>query len=259
VKPTRSRAEYCWTSTSSTILYVLKKFNVSACTYIDADMMFFASPDPLFEELGADSILITEHRYTPRYDKSRLSGKYCVQFVTFRNDERGLKALTWWRAQCITWCFDRHEDGKFGDQKYLDDWTTRFEGVHVLEHRGGGVAAWNVQQYDVFERNGAIRVTERATLREFDLIFYHFHYLRFLGGTRIELGRRLLSSDVLRLIYTPYIKALFDARKEINRHDSSFDPNGIAKDKALWKRPMLYVYRKALGIYNIFDVRKFLD
>ncbi|HLP16241.1 MAG TPA: glycosyl transferase, partial [Bacteroidota bacterium] len=185
--------------------------------------------------------------------------KYCVQFVTFRNDERGLKALTWWRAQCITWCFDRREDGKFGDQKYLDDWTTRFEGVHVLEHRGGGVAAWNVQQYDVFERDGAIRVTERATLREFGLIFYHFHYLRFLGGTRIELGRRLLSSDVLRLIYSPYIKALFSARTEISRYDSSFDPNGIAKDKALWKRPILYVYRKALGIYNIFDVQKFLN
>jgi hypothetical protein len=259
VKPTRTRAEYCWTSTSSTILYVLEKFHVDACTYIDADMMFFASPDPLFEELGSDSILITEHRYTPRYDKSRLSGKYCVQFVTFKNDERGLTALRWWRAQCIAWCFDRHEDGKFGDQKYLDDWTTRFEGVHVLQHRGGGVAAWNVQQYEFSETRGRVMGREIATGTDFELIFYHFHYLRFLGDNRIELGRRILSQRVLDLIYTPYIRALFSAKAEAAQIDSTFDPNGIAFDKALWKRPMLFVYRKAFGIYNIFDVRQFLE
>lgn len=32
VKPGRSRAEYCWTCTSSTILYVLDKYHVDQCT-----------------------------------------------------------------------------------------------------------------------------------------------------------------------------------------------------------------------------------
>src|SRR3990172_4580754 len=138
VKPTRNRAEYCWTSTSSAILFVLERYNVEMCTYLDADMMFFDSPQPLFEEMGVASIMITEHRYSPRYNKEVLSGKYCVQFVSFRNDVRGLQALRWWRDRCIEWCYARFENGKFGDQKYLDDWTTRFEGVHVLQHPGGG-------------------------------------------------------------------------------------------------------------------------
>ncbi|MGE5316225.1 MAG: glycosyl transferase [Acidobacteriota bacterium] len=258
VKPSRTRAEYCWTSTSSTILYVLEHYDVSECTYIDADMMFFASPEPLFEEMGGASIMITEHRYTPRYDKSRQSGKYCVQFVTFKKDERGLAALRWWRERCLEWCYDRHEDGKFGDQKYLDDWPARFTGVHVMQHLGGGMAAWNVQQYDVFHKSDGVYARELTTGREFRLIFYHFHYLRFLADNRIELGRRILSPDVLSLIYTPYIRRLFEAKKEIARIDDRFDPNGIAQEKALWKRPILYVYRKALGIYNIFDIQKFL-
>jgi len=258
VKPTRTRAEYCWTSTSSTILYVLEKFGVSDCTYLDADMMFFMPPDPLFAELGDDSITITEHRYTPRYDKSKLSGKYCVQFLTVKNDARGLTALRWWRAQCLAWCYDRHEDGKFGDQKYLDDWPQRFDGVHELQHLGGGMAAWNVQQYDVFEENGRVRGREQSTGREFDVIFYHFHYLRFLAGGRIELGRRVLTPNVLRLLYTPYIKLLFEQKAAVARIDLSFDPNGIGQEKALWKQPLLFVYRKALGIYNVFDVQKFL-
>jgi hypothetical protein len=258
VKPTRTRAEYCWTSTSSTILYVLEKFGVPECTYLDADMMFFAPPDPLFAELGPDSIMITEHRYTPRYDKSKLSGKYCVQYVTVKNDARGLTALRWWRAQCLAWCYDRHEDGKFGDQKYLDDWPVRFAGVHELQHLGGGMAAWNVQQYEVFEEHGRVRGRHIATGATFDVIFYHFHYLRFLAGGRIELGRRVLAPAVLRLLYTPYIKLLFEQKDAVARIDPTFDPNGIAKEKALWKQPLLYLYRKAFGIYNIFDVQTFI-
>jgi hypothetical protein len=63
---------------------------------------------------------------------------------------------------------------------------------------------------------------------------------------------------VLRLLYAPYIKLLFEQKAAVARIDPSFDPNGIGQEKALWKQPLLFVYRKALGIYNVFDVQKFL-
>jgi hypothetical protein len=258
VKPSRSRAEYCWTSTSSTILYVLEHFPVDRCTYLDADMLFFSDPDVLFAEMGDRSVLITEHRYSPQYNKEALSGKYCVQFVSFRNDREGLTVLRWWRERCLEWCYARFEDGKFGDQKYLDDWTTRFSGVHELQHLGGGMAAWNVQQYDVYRKNGTLTGCERSSGREFPVIFYHYHYLRFLSGERIELGRRELSSSVMELLYIPYLQSLMRAADEVRMVDATFDPHGTSSEGWTWKTPLLYLYRKALGIYHIYPLSKFI-
>lgn len=258
VKPSRSVAEYCWTSTSSTILYVLENFNVDNCTYVDADIFFYSSPEPIFRELGNKSILITEHRYSPQYNKELKAGKYCVQFVTFRNDENGLKALKWWRDRCLEWCYARYEDGKFGDQLYLDDWTERFKGVHVMQHLGGGLAAWNVQQYEFKKSGEKIIGKEISTGKEFEVIFYHFHYLKFFENGKVELGRRKLTKEVISIFYKEYIKFLDEISLEIKNYDSSFDPNGSTERKFSWKNPLLYIYRKISGVYNIFDKSKLL-
>jgi hypothetical protein len=258
IKPSRSIAEYCWTCTSSTILYVLKKYEVESCTYLDADLFFYSSPKPIFDEMGNKSILITEHRYSPQYNKQLKSGKYCVQFITFRNNDQGLTALRWWRARCIEWCYARYEDGKFGDQLYLEDWTERFNGVRVLQHLGGGLAAWNIQQY-VFEKtNDKVMGTEISTGKKFEAIFYHFHYLKFYTNDKIELGRRTLTENVLNVFYKPYIKYLEDIKEKISEKDNSFDPHGTSIKPIGWKTPILYIYRKIYGINNIFDKSDFL-
>jgi hypothetical protein len=258
IKPTRSISEYCWTCTSSTILYVLEKYNVESCTYLDADLFFYSSPEPIFEEMGNQSILITEHRYSPEYNKQLKAGKYCVQFITFRNNEHGLKALGWWRARCIEWCYARYENGKFGDQLYLEDWTERFKGVHVLQHPGGGLAAWNIQQYTFEKLNDTVTGTEILTGRKFEAIFYHFHYLKFYTNGKIELGRRILTENVLNVFYKPYIVFLEKLKAQVSAIDNSFDPNGTQVKPKGWKTPILFIYRKIYGIYNIFDKSDFL-
>ena len=258
VKPERSIAEYCWTCTSSTILYVLQRFHVDQCTYLDADLYFFSSPAVLFEEMGDSSILITEHRYTPKYDKAKASGTYCVQFISFKNDARGLKALRWWRDRCLEWCYARIEDGKFGDQLYLEDWTTRFEGVHVLQHLGGGIAAWNIQQYDIYLRDGQLWGKEHRTGKDFPAIFYHFHYVRLFRNGFIELGRRELSSAVLNLIYRPYLQVLKQLGDRLQNLSISFDPHGMSEYRHNWKTPLLFVYRKLTHGYHIYRLDSFL-
>jgi len=246
VKDDRSAGEYCWTCTPSTIKYCIESYNLDACTYLDADLYFFSNPAVLIEEMDEKSVLITEHRYTDQYNQSATSGIYCVQFMTFKNNENGMKVLNWWRDACNDWCYARFEDGKFGDQKYLDDWTSRFDGVHVLKNLGGGVAPWNVQQYYLSSKS-------------FHLIFYHFHNYKIFKNNKIELGNYKLNKNDIEILYKPYTRHLHKITKELIKIDSKNDYNGIVSNKPFhWKDPLRKLNRKIKGIYNIFDEQKLL-
>ncbi len=212
IKPTRKKGEYCWTCTPSTILYVLKNFNVENCTYVDSDIFFFNNPRILIDEMGDKSVLITSHNYLPQYDQSEICGKYCVQFMFFKNDKYGLEALEWWREKCLEWCYGIPCDGKFGDQKYLDDWLTRFSQVHELKNEGGGVAPWNVSAYKIkgdkiYKNDGQI----------FDLIFYHFHGLALLNDSCVRLAPKKykIKKDAVKNIYKKYLNAMSKSIEQI--------------------------------------------
>lgn len=253
-KPTRSIAEYCWTCTSSTVLYAIQKYDLDHCTYIDADLFFYDDPAVLLTEMGNDSVLITEHRYTPEYDQTAESGKYCVQFTTFRNDAKGMKVLNWWRDECIKWCYARSEDGKFGDQKYLDDWTTRFEGVHELQHTGGGVAPWNLQQYRFIEKNNKFFLRKDSSDSYVALVFFHFHHLKFYLNDIVKITSNYrIPGKILRGLYFPYIRKLMEMKDKILEIDSSFDPNGAKAPcpmlpYSVWDKA--HLYKKAFMKFN---------
>ena len=232
IKPQRSRVEYCWTCTPSTALYVLNtEPHVDAITYLDADLMFFASPEPIFAEAKDASILLTEHRYLPEFNQSRDSGIYNVQFMTFRRNSEGLRALNWWRDRCIEWCFARVEDNKFGDQKYLDDWPDRFSGVHILQHPGAGVAPWNSAQY-AFEK-----IDNKVYVENQPLIFYHFHALKIYPfNIGYSCGIYPIPLKVRNCIYSLYFQEIGKAYQSIRTLDPNFKL-GIVDFPKVPKRP----------------------
>jgi hypothetical protein len=207
VKSSRSKGEYCWTCTPFVVDFCLDKFQLDHCTYLDADIYFFSSPRILIEEVGNKSVLITKHNYSPQYDQSEVSGIYCVQFMYFKNSQAGREALSWWKDRCLEWCYARYENGKFGDQKYLDDWLTRFNEVHELEHLGGGVAPWNIQRYSVLQKT-PLFLRLRKSDKTAECIFYHFHALKLYSSGACDLGTYKISSDVVRSIYTPYLASI---------------------------------------------------
>ncbi len=208
LKDSRSIGEYCWTCTPSVIKYSIQKYNLESCTYLDADLYFFSNPSCLIKEMGSKSVLITEHRYTKKYDQSSTSGIYCVQFMTFKNDHNGMNILNWWQKACNEWCYARFENGKFGDQKYLDDWLVRFEGVHVLQNLGGGIAPWNMQKYDFVKNNNELQALVKGNNTTFEVVFFHFHNFKLVDSQLYALTDYQLFDDCKSLVYQPYIEHL---------------------------------------------------
>lgn len=255
IKSTRTTGEYCWTCTPSIILYSIQKFDLSNCTYLDADLFFYADPRVLIEEAEGASVIITPHRYSPMYEDSESGGTYCVQFVYFKNSDEGMAVLNWWREACIEWCYNRREPGRFGDQKYLDIWPSKFSGVHVLAHLGGGVAPWNVQQYDFEHKMGQIWGKELSSQRNFPVIFYHFHALKYAEGNSFTLaGRNLISNNDIHFLYKPYVKALKSSGCEIqsiSRVQKFHEMNEIPRiRKSLRRMFNLYVLGKFREYYH---------
>lgn len=213
VKSERSQAEYCWTLTAFFTWYVMDTHReIDAITYLDSDLMFYSSLEPLFEEIGGASIAIIEHRCSPRLAHLEVHGRFNVGWVGFRRDMEGMSCLATWRDQCLEWCYARIEENRMGDQKYLDSWPATYKSVHIIQHAGAGVAPWNYPNYNIENDNGCI------TIDNVPLIFYHFHQLQMLEGGRFD---RLSSvyrqdGDAPEVIYRLYeenlTKALHDVR-----------------------------------------------
>ncbi len=261
IKNTRSPAEYCWTCTPSVILYCIETFGIDQCTYVDADMIFYQHPGILLEEDKTASIFITRHNYTKSYDQSEISGIFCVQFMGFRNTKDGLEALRWWRQKCLEWCYAYAEDGKFGDQKYLDDWPSRFKGVHVIQHPGAGLAPWNVQQYNFSEINGSPWLKDKNTQASFPVIFYHFHGLKFYTDNILSLSGTLyeISDTVKRLFYFPYVRMLISLANDIQKSypgikmhgASSRSPSKQSALKAFIRERLIFIGKGKMSLFRL--------
>lgn len=227
LKEERSKAEYCWTCTPVTIEYVLNHYDVDSCTYIDADLYFFANPKVLFNELGNDNVIITPHRFTNSLKDRRFlnrSGKYCVEFNYFDKSENARKALTWWRDKCFEWCFHLYEKDRMGDQKYLVKFPELFQGVHELENLGGGMAPWNLSQYEYAGEAGAIiNIREKASGKIFQPVFYHFQDIRYLPNRKVNIKSNSHDKTLKYALYKPYLKAIEETRAMLKqKYDIDF-------------------------------------
>lgn len=220
LKKERSKAEYCWTCTPVIVEYVLEEYNESNCTYIDADMFFFSNPQVLYDEIteAKANVVITEHRFKNDFSGRRWlrkSGKYCVEFNYFDKSENATKALKWWKDKCFEWCFALYEPERMGDQKYLEKFPVLFQGVHELQHLGGGVAPWNLKQYALVKADdeGILLRKKGENGTEFSLVFYHFQNIKYLSHTKVNINSGTNDTKLKMAIYMPYLRAIEQNRE----------------------------------------------
>jgi hypothetical protein len=205
--------------------------SVNRVTYLDADLWFRKNPVEIFDEFESSgkAVLITDHAYSAEYDQSSSAGRFCVQFMIF---ERlgGELVRRWWEDRCLEWCFARHEDGKFGDQKYLDDWPIRFkEYVHVLANKELMLAPWNANRFPYGNS-----------------VIWHFHSLRICSESgdkfQVIVGEYDLPKNTYSNVYEPYILELQNITR--NLLSSGFD---VKRQALARKRFKFFQIFKSLG------------
>lgn len=199
----RSRAEFCWTCGSYVTHYFLISRKLPSLTYLDSDLMFFSSPQVIFDELENKNASIG---LSPHFTPYCASGKYCVQYCYFRNDSDGLAALTWWKDECLKWCYSKIEDGKYADQLYLSRMPDLFHGVVDISNRGAGIANWNAYQYGFDD--GCV-VFEN---RRYPFVFFHYSGFNIAMSDDILVIKECfeVSPDIYKCFVIPYVELLRD-------------------------------------------------
>lgn len=230
-KQNRSKIEYYFTCTSSLLLYLLREYDyISKITYLDADLFFYSSIKPIYDEMRDSSILIIPHRFPEAIKKLEVYGIYNVGLLVFCRDDQGLACLKWWREKCLEWCYDREEDGKFADQKYLDQWPMMFQQICILSHIGANLAPWNIDNYKITQRDNMVLVDGSP------LIFYHFQAFRPLSRRFIDPGLissagKKINRDAVRNIHLPYVRAFLKQAEGVRTILSDLDERaGVCRE-----------------------------
>jgi hypothetical protein len=231
-KGNRSRAEFCWTCGAFFTDYFLHKYKLPDITYLDSDLMFFSSPRVVFEELEIANASVG---IVPHFKKYNLFGIYNVEYVYFRNDEDGRSCLRWWRDECLKWCYNKLEEGKYGDQKYLDYFTDKFNNVHAIVNRGVGIASWNMNSYNY--KDGQVVYKGQ----KWPFVFFHY------SGFRVDVIEKeliirytiYLKDSIRRTFVAPYaelMKEVFGKYLNIPITNINFKPLDMKKYfvRAIW-------------------------
>ncbi|MFZ5966003.1 MAG: glycosyltransferase [Bacillota bacterium] len=210
--------EYCWTLKPVYIEYLFSRNpSVERVTYLDADICFFGDPMQIFEQVQNSSILLSKHDFPKNYGFiANQCGKYNSGVISFKRDSNSLMCISWWKEKCLEWCHDRAENGKFGDQKYLDMIPQMFSGAMDIKTPGVNIAPWNQVKYTFAIRDHHVYVNNDR------LIFYHFCGFRIVNDQEIALTVGF-NKEYIPEIYNPYIYVLKQAVEDIKKIEPYFN------------------------------------
>jgi len=109
----------------------------------------------------------------------------------------------------------------FGDQGYLETWGQK-ENVSVLEHLGGGVAPWNLCQYQLIKQeDNQVVLQEKKTGIIFPLIFYHFHNIKYRDRYNVDFTLYEVwnvDKKLIDVLYNTYLIELNNVKNELIVH-----------------------------------------
>lgn len=200
-------SEYCWTCKPVSLRHaLLRDPAIDWAVWLDADMLAFGDLNSALADVPQANVALTPHSFSlPEFQcLEPVVGQFNAGYVAFRNSDEGRRALDWWLQRCLEACPAVPVDGKYADQKYLDDIATQFSNVAALSSNSVNVAPWNIFNKTVDAIQGRVMISGEP------LLLYHFQGLKVLRSRIFNLyaSARVLPGPVRRLIYRPYTAAL---------------------------------------------------
>ena len=187
--------------------YLYKEYKIDSIFLLDSDICFFSNPNLMIKYIKDASVAYCKHNFS-RNSKvlSNKYGKYNGGFVYIKNDQNGKKFLKIWSKLCKKWCEFDPKQGKFSDQKYLEDLPTKVKKLKILNCPEINLAPWNLEGKKIFKKNNTVYVNKKK------LIFFHFHGLRKITKNFFILGLEnynfRLSNEEKKIIFYNYAKKL---------------------------------------------------
>lgn len=213
----RSMKEKSWTLKPILCKYILANYNIDQLLYCDSDLYFFDHPDIISKEWQGHVFYMARQRATENMHNR--NGIYQAGLLGFSKDAKAKEILDWWEKRCIDWCYDSYDlqNGRWGDQKYLDMVPVEFTHIRVTDNEGVNLAPWNLvlnpaNNYYISEASGKVYVNGKS------VIVYHFGSLNILSETEADIWKlQHLNFDfrILKAIYLPYLKSLNQAIQRI--------------------------------------------
>jgi hypothetical protein len=221
LKSTRRINEYCWTLKPVVLQHALSRDpRLDWVVWLDADMFAFGDLDSIFAKNTSSHVALTPHRFSSaefaRFEP--VVGRFNAGFVAFRNSDEGCSALVWWGDRCLESCPSQPAEGRYADQKYLDEIADRFPGVASLTQAGVNAAPWNTIDQAVTQRDGRPLVAGES------LFLYHFQGLKVIRSWLFDLyasSKFRLPKELRKLVYEPYLSALRSQFENIAQHSDA--------------------------------------
>jgi hypothetical protein len=244
----RSLSEYFFTLSSAIPNFLFKVYpQPDFVVYIDADLFFFENPERCILALDdTDNVLLTSHNFARKNLDLRVYGEFNTGFIAFRRSAAGMKVASWWLERCLEWCKDVVENGKFADQKYLENFSSIAPGVKISQDFGLNLGPWGLNSLkQIGFRNGSIYVNGQF------LFAFHFsglQYNRIFAILGLNPYQYRVSKTIYELIYVPYLRSIRRWETELVNYNSvtSFG-SGLKSIRLSRKVTLRVLVRSLLG------------
>jgi hypothetical protein len=218
VKYTRNEKEYAWTSKGSIFLYLFANYpELEHLVWLDSDIVFYSSPEPIFAELRECSILLAMERFVGENKKlNSIFGIYNTGLMGFKRDDNAMECIKYFKEKCIEWCYNAVVPGKWSDQMYVNDWVKRFNKVRIIRNVGINATGWNIQDCRIRKLGNELYVNDKK------LVFFHYSGFYYYNDKEFELcGYIKLPEDAINLVYIPYAQEYRKMIALVNEYDTT--------------------------------------